>query len=252
MQSPKVLVLDIEISPIVSYTWGLFDQTVSLNQIKADWHVLSWAAKWVGDSKVLYLDQRMSKNVTNDKAILAKLHKLLDQADIVVTQNGKKFDIRKLNARFIIHGFKPPAPYKQIDTCELAKRHFGFTSNKLEYLADKLNTKYKKLAHSKFPGFDLWKAVLRGDKAAWREMERYNKHDVLATEELYLRIAPWGTGVNFRPITGTDACACGSDNYIKRGFGYSITGKYQRFQCTKCGAWSRNGTNLISSKGMRR
>ena len=83
--------------------------------------------------------------------------KLLDEADIVIGQNSKAFDIKKLNARFIIHGMQPPSSYRQIDTKILAKKHFNFTSNKLEYLSDKLNVKYKKQTKRKFSGFEMWK-----------------------------------------------------------------------------------------------
>src|ERR1700722_10331801 len=146
----KVLLFDIETAPIIGYVWGLWDQTVGLNQIKSDWHLLSWSAKWLDDpaSKVMYMDQRNEKNIENDKNILKALWKLLDAADVVITQNGIRFDSKKVNARFILNGMKPPSSYKHIDTCKIASRVFGFTSNKLEYLTDKLNTKYKKLKHA--------------------------------------------------------------------------------------------------------
>jgi len=69
---PKVLILDIETAPIEAFTWGLWDQNVGLNQIKADWTVLSWAAKWLGTpaKAVMYMDQSGAKNVRDDKKIL--------------------------------------------------------------------------------------------------------------------------------------------------------------------------------------
>jgi uncharacterized protein YprB with RNaseH-like and TPR domain len=131
---------------------------------------------------------RISRTI---RKILRDLWKLLDEADIVITQNGKNFDTPKLNARFIEHGMKPPSPYKHLDTYQIARSAAKFTSNKLEYLTEKLCTKYKKLKHEKFPGFALWAECLKGNVAAWNEMRRYNKHDVLATEELYMKIRAW-------------------------------------------------------------
>jgi hypothetical protein len=32
-QGPKVLLFDIETTPLVTYTWGLWDQTIGLNQV---------------------------------------------------------------------------------------------------------------------------------------------------------------------------------------------------------------------------
>ena len=248
---PKILILDIETAPILGYVWGLFDQNVALNQIHADWHLMSYGAKWLDSPKVMYRDQRKEKDISDDSGLASDVRKLLNEADIVVGQNSKRFDIKKINARLVFHGHTPPAPYKQIDTLELAKKHFGFTSNKLEYMSNKLNTKYKKLSHAKYPGFELWKQCLAGNQDAWREMEKYNKHDVLATEELYKKLAPWGTGVNFRPITGTDACSCGATTLQKRGYSYTTTGKFHRYQCTSCGSWSRGAENL-AAKGMKR
>jgi len=55
------------------------------------------------------MDQRYAKNIEDDSGILREIWKMLDEADIVITQNGRKFDQKKLNARFILNGFKPPS-----------------------------------------------------------------------------------------------------------------------------------------------
>ena len=144
---PKVLIYDIETAPIVAHVWSLWKNDVGLNQIQSDWHLLSWSAKWLDDppSKIMYADQRAKRNIQDDKKLLKGIWDLLNECDIVITQNGKKFDQKKLNARFILNGFQPPSSYKHIDTCEIARRHFAFTSNKLQYLTDNLCKKYKKL-----------------------------------------------------------------------------------------------------------
>ena len=72
LAGPRVLLFDIETAPILAHVWGLWDNNVALNQIIADWHVLSWSAKWLGDppSKVMYADQRNAKNIEDDKQLL--------------------------------------------------------------------------------------------------------------------------------------------------------------------------------------
>lgn len=251
-QGPKVLVFDIETAPILGHVWSLWDQNVALNQIKSDWHILSWSAKWLHDpaSKVMYKDQRNAKNIENDKDLMVGIWKLLDEADVVITQNGKSFDQKKLNARFILNGFQPPSSYKHIDTKIIAKRHFAFTSNKLEYMSDKLCTKYKKLKHAKFSGFDLWKECLAGNIEAWKEMEKYNKYDVLALEELYHKLIPWDNSINFNLYSDglNNTCKCGSTDFAKNGFYYTATAKYQRYKCKDCGAEHRDRTNLFSKE----
>lgn len=247
----KVLLVDIETAPILARVWGIRDQNIGLNQIVKDWHLLSWSAKWLGDpaSKIMYMDQRRSKVIHNDKRIVKAIWKLIDEADILITQNGVRFDTKKLNARFVYHKLQPPSSYKQIDTCLIARKHFGFTSNKLEYLTDKLCTKYKKLQHKKFPGIELWNACLAGNPAAWDEMEKYNKHDVLSLEEVYTKLIPWESSINFSLYheAGKAVCTCGSTQFTKRGFFFTNVGKFQRYKCNKCGAETRDRTNLFEA-----
>jgi hypothetical protein len=249
---PKVLIYDIETAPMLGYVWSIWEQNVALNQLHTDWYILSWSAKWLGapDGQVMYSDQRNAKNIENDGPLLSEIWNLLDQADVVVTQNGKSFDQRKLNARFIINGFQPPSSYKHIDTKVIAQKHFGFTSHKLEYMTDKLCTKYKKSSHAKFSGFDMWKQCLAGNIDAWKEMEHYNKLDVLSLEELYNKIIPWDNTVNFNLYSDSQEhiCKCGSKDFIKNGFYYSATCKYQRYKCKKCGAEVRDRKNLFSKE----
>ncbi len=248
---PKVLLVDIETAPLISYTWGMWQQNIALNQIKSDWHLLSWSAKWLGDSpnKIMYMDQRNAKNVEDDKEILKGIWKLLDECDIVISQNGISFDIKKLNARFILNGFSPPSSFKHIDTLRIARKKFAFTSNKLEYMSTKLCKKFKKLKTKKFVGFELWKQCLIGNLAAWKEMELYNKFDVLSLEELYNKLIPWDNkAVDFNLYTegNNNTCKCGGTKFQKYGFHYTTAGKYQRFKCSKCGSEIRSSKNLFS------
>ncbi len=251
MKKPKILVLDIETAPIKAYVWDLWDQNVALNQIQSDWHILSWAAKWLGDppTKIMYADQRNEKNVENDLKCLKKIHALLDEADVILTQNGRRFDKKKLYARFILNDMKPPSPFKHIDTLVIAKANFAFTSNKLEYMSSKLCTKYKKLVGGrKYEGFTLWSECLKGNKAAFKEMERYNKYDVLSLEELYSKLQPYDNTINFDLYHDSEevTCNCGSTNFESRGYALTTTGKFARYRCKECGKWHRGKENLLS------
>jgi hypothetical protein len=244
---PKVLVMDVETSPIIAYVWELKDITVALNQIKQDWAVLAWGAKWLNEpaSKVMYEDQRGRADKYNDKQLLQNLWKLLDEADVVITQNGQSFDGPRLNARFIFHGMKPPSPYKHLDTYRIVRQVAKFTSNKLEYLTDKLCSKYKKVTHGKFPGMTLWKECLAGNLAAFEEMKRYNVLDVLSTEELYNKIKPWKPArmpdTHYVPAKSPRCGTCGEYALQKRGHIVSKKGIHQRYQCHKCGIWTVGG-----------
>lgn len=244
---PKILVFDIETAPLLGYVWGLWENNVGLNQIYSDWYVLSWSAKWLGDDNVMYADQRDAEDIEDDYYTLEGIWNLLDEADIVVTQNGRSFDQKKLNARFILQGFKPPSSYRHLDTKRIAQKHFKFTSNKLEYMTDKLCTKYKKLKHAKFSGFELWKECLKGNIDAWEEMEEYNRYDVLSLEELFFKLAPWDASINLSAYHNdyTHTCMCGSTSHTQVGYYYTNAGKYAKFQCNNCGAESRGKDNYL-------
>lgn len=238
--SQRTLILDVETRPMEAYIWNLKEQFIALNQLKTDWQIMAWSAKWLGEpaASIMYMDTR---NSDTDKGILKVLWNLLDKADIVITQNGQSFDGPKLNARFVLHGMLPPSPYKHLDTYRIAKRVFEFTSNKLEYLTDKLCVKYKKLSHKKFPGMSLWTECLNGNKEAWDEMKRYNIHDVLSTEELYEKIKAWAPETMPKPHgDSTEKCGvCGKYQLQKRGTMRTLKKIYQRFQCQACGAWTK-------------
>lgn len=245
---PKILVIDIETSPILGAVWSLWKQNVSLNMIKSDWYILSYCAKWYHRDEILYEDKKDSWETVDDLPLLESIHALLDEADIVVGQNSIRFDTKKINARFIQNGLRPPKSYRQVDTMVEAKKYFNFTSNKLEYLTDKLCKKYKKLKHAKFSGFELWSACLKGDPDAWAEMQEYNCVDVLATEELYEILRPWMKGhpnINLYNDSLTLRCVCGSEDFSHSGYHYTNTSKFDKFKCDDCGAEVRGKVNLI-------
>lgn len=242
----RILLLDIETAPMEADVWGMWKNNVGLNQLVKDWYILSWSAKWLGVDKPYYADQRNVPldQIEDDSAILAKLHALLDQADVVVAHNAARFDVPKINARFIKAGFLPPSPYKIIDTLLIAKKQFKFSSNRLEYLAKFLDVPQKKLAHHRFPGHALWTAVRKGNKQAWAEMKTYNIADVYALEGVYLKLRPWDKlhpNVAVTEDSDEHLCpTCGSVHVTPRGFTHTNVGKYQRYVCGDCGSWSRS------------
>ena len=244
----RVLILDIETSPLLVYVWELKDQYVGLNQMIKDWDIMAWSAKWLNThaSNIHYFDKRRDKD---DKRILKPLWDLLNEADVVITQNGKAFDSKKINARFMLHKMPPPSPYKHLDTYLIAKNAAAFTSHSLEYLSDRFCTKYKKLSHKQFPGLSLWIECLKGNNKAWEEMKTYNIHDVLATEEFYNKIKGWVPQNAPKLFTTASVCSiCGS---MAQRRGTELKGKtlVQRVQCKSpsCGKW---GTETIP-KGLK-
>lgn len=250
LQAPKILAIDIETAPHTAYVFGLFKQNIAINQIRETGRTLCFAWKWLrgGEDKAIgYVSE-----LDGREAMLKKAHELLDEADIVVTYNGKKFDVPTLNKEFLESAIGPPSPYKQVDLYTVARSQFRFASNKMDHLAKQLGIKTK-VRHS---GFGLWVRCMEGDKKAWEKMKRYNKRDVLILDKLYDRLLPWikshpnvtlytqpigsvlPTPVVNRPH-GYACPQCGSHKVQRRGTAYARTQTYARYYCTSCTSWSR-------------
>lgn len=238
MSKPKILFMDIETSPILGYTWGIWQQDVI--QVKDDWQILSIGWKWLGEKTVHVIGQDdlpgYKPGVVDDAKSMRHIHKLLDEADIVIGHNSDQFDIKKMNARMIVHNLPPPSPFRSIDTKKIAKRYGAFTSNRLGSLAKDLDISLK----SSPGGFETWLGCMAGDPKAWRRMKKYNKLDIPPLEDLYIKLRPWidnHPGLNIysnRP----DACPrCGGNKLQARGYRMTKVQKYQRFKCLSCGGW---------------
>ena len=237
----RILLLDIETSPNTVHCWGLWQQNVGINQILESSEVMCWAAKWYGEKEV----QFMSNQDNSHMDMLASIYDLISEADVVVHYNGKKFDMPTLNKEFLLLGWTPPAPYKQIDLLRVVRSNFKFPSNKLDYVAQRLGVG-KKVKHE---GHELWIKCMNKDPQAWKKMERYNKQDVVLLEKVYDILLPWiksHPNHNLYVDHGHVCTNCGSSHLIKRGFNRTVGGVYQRYQCTDCGSWSQ-GTKSVKS-----
>lgn len=237
---PKILLLDIENSPNLAYVWGKYQQDVV--QFEREWFILSYAYKWLNDTKVQAkalpdYKKVFKKDSTNDEELLKDLWKILNEADIIIAHNGDEFDIKKINARFVFHGLTPPAPYKTIDTLKVARRYFQFTSNKLGDLAEHLKVGKK----METGGFELWIQCIKENLKAWKKMVEYNKQDIVLLEKVYYALRPWDT---YHPNMGVylqeNVCSkCGSNKLQSRGTYVAKSLLYNRFQCQDCGSWMR-------------
>lgn len=238
---PKVLIFDIETSPLKAFVWqkSIWKANVGADQILSEWFMLCWSAKWLFSDKVMSdrLTGRESKD-EDDSRIVKSLWKLLDEADIVIAHNGDSFDVPNMNTRFVVHNIPPTSPYQTIDTRLVAKRQFGFTHNSLNGLAKVFGFNVKIETN-----FDLWKRCIDGDDKALAYMEEYNIHDVELLEEVYMKLRPWIKGhPNLGLYVETDRPVCpncgNTDIKWTEKYYYTQTGKYRTFRC-KCGAFGR-------------
>ena len=241
IRMPRILLFDIETLPMECYIWQLFKNVVMPHQMIKDWSMLTWSAKW------LFEDTIMSDSVSGaeavdreDLSILVTLWSLLDQADIVIAHGAHRFDIPRSNARFMHYGMMPPSPYQVIDTLTSLKKVSWPSSYKLEFINKFLQLEQLKGSSN----FGMWKRAAKGDDKAIEEMLVYNQQDVVALEDLYLRIRPW---IKSHPNVGTylesdePVCPnCGNENLIWNGSYHTPAGRYQAFRCENCGAIGRS------------
>lgn len=252
---PKILLIDIETTPLNMYAWRMW-QTDALSVIE-DFYILCFSYKWYGEKKThvksLIDYPSYSKDIKSDKLLMKDAWKLLEEADIVLGHNSDRFDIKKLNARMLINGMPPYSPVRQIDTLKMARKTFGFTSNKLDELGKALGVGRKEQVGSKL---QMWFDCMAGNsssdsKKAWKDMKQYAKQDVVLLEEVYDKLKPWSPTVNLGMYVDRDnpVCPkCGHDDLMKRGTSATNSGEYQRYQCKSCRGYSR-ARNKITNSG---
>jgi len=235
----KILLIDLETSPNISYTWyGKYE--VDVIDFIEEGYILSFAYKWLGKPVKAYSlkDFKMDK-----KKLIQKLWEVFNDADVIIAHNATQFDIKWANRAFVLYDLTPPSPYKVVDTLTLARGKFKFNSNRLNDLG-----KYLGLGEKiETGGFGLWKKCMLGDKKSFDKMVRYNKQDILLLEKVYLRLRPYITTHPNINLEYDECPMCGGNNVVSQGYKILIGGfKRQQMQCKDCGRWfsSKNKIRL--------
>ena len=236
-RSPKILLLDIESAACVGRFWRN-PWSTSIIRIVHDTHMLSWSVKWLDGKQITrslpdYKGYKAGSR--DDKALVEELCGILEQADIVVGHNLKKFDLPYIKGRAVINGLRPIKKLAIYDTRDAAKRHFGFTSNKMDDICRTMGFEPKIPIH-----FETWEGCESGDMKSWRKMVRYNAHDVSPMlESIYLKFRAWDQAhpnlatISNNPVVSCPSC--GSTDYVLRGWDYTVTGRRRAYECKPCG-----------------
>lgn len=185
--APKVLVYDIETSQMNVKTFRTGEQRIRGDQIQEDWYVLSWTAKWLfkKDTFGSIVNPSEAKR-RNDKRVVREFHNVLKQADFVITYNGDRFDIKRMNWRFMVHKMRPVQHYKSIDLFREIKKVADPSSLSLDFIAKQLGYGGK-LETNK----GLWDDCEAGKKEALDYMYTYNSMDIWKTEDVYAHVRPY-------------------------------------------------------------
>lgn len=231
----RILVIDIERRPMLSYHWAPKVDYIPPSMNVERGEIISFAAKWYGERQIVF------RSVHHDgrDAMLDEAWRLMDEAHILVGYNSQGFDVKHLFEEFAKDWRRPPSPHFDVDLLRAVRARFRFPYNRLDEVCRDLGLETK-LAND---GWDLWLACMNGDDKAWRTMKRYNRQDVVITEQLYDRLRPWIKGhpnVNmFREERVSGCSRCGSADTEAAGFHYTQTRAYRMFVCNACGSYDR-------------
>ena len=108
---PRVLTVDIETSPHLCFSYELWNTNITPDKIVEPSRILCWAGKWLGESKVMFYGEHTHTR----EQMIAALWDALDEADVLITYNGVKFDVPHIMREFITADFLPPSPWIDID-----------------------------------------------------------------------------------------------------------------------------------------
>lgn len=233
LKKAKILIFDLEVSPMLAYTYNYYEGNVL--KVVEPQKLLCFSYKWLGDDgdpKVVNLIDG-SVDPKNDKWITKQLWNLLNEANYAVAHNGGRFDAKMANTFFVAHGMTPPSPYKMIDTLTAARQKFKFPSNKLDELGKFLEVGKK----TEVTCGDLWESCLNGDKKAYKLMAKYCANDVALLESVYWKVMPFAPSVNINKTVNEEMVCpiCGSTHFVRKGFvpDAAISPSWE-YECEEC------------------
>lgn len=233
MSKPKInrLIWDIETSPNIAFLWRTgYKLNVGHHNLLKERAIICICYKWEGSKKThaLKWDNGCDRKLLEDFLEVAK------KADELVAHNGDRFDIKWFNTRCIFHGLEPIGDWKTIDTLKIAKKHFCFNSNRLDYLGRFLVGECK----MDTGGFDTWKEIcLNNCPKAMKHMIKYCKQDVELLENVWKQLEVYHKPkTHVGRMNGEDAWTCpqtGSRNVSKSKTRYTAAGTKQHQMYSK-------------------
>lgn len=251
----RILTLDIETLWNLVGSWDTYSKgNWSAVHTFIEWFPLGVGVKWFHEEPQYFALEdykgykppiKMYRNGDilfrnpNIKPLLKDVWECLDRADIIITWNGKRFDIKKLNSKFVKHGFPEFSPFFHIDVMKEKTKIMASNSNSLDATGEEWGTA-RKQAHE---GKGLWLKVATGEKPAQKEMANYCMQDLVVTELNYERLRGWIR--NHPPMNvimkRPEACpTCGRIGTMnpRESWRFTTAKQYRYYRCKikSCGA----------------
>ena len=188
----NILYFDLESSLMGTLTFGLWNQNISGNRITKHSHLLSnsWAFNDELPQGVRLTPEDVAEG--NDLLVVVDTIRAIEKADLIISFNGKKFDVPLLKTRALLHGLPPIKFPPHLDLMQEAKRNFRFPSNSMQNISLYLG-EHGKLATS---GRNLWERCYNHSNYddcndALAQMLEYGLRDIDATRDLHKRMQGW-------------------------------------------------------------
>lgn len=171
-----------------------------------------------------------------DAPLMRRVHKLLVEADALVSWYGKEFDLKFLNSRMLLAGLKPLPPFghNHVDLYFVCQRNFKLHSGRMQAFAETFGCPVDKTPVRA----DIWRRANRGDPKALRYVVEHCRRDVDILHWVYQTVRPY---VRLHPPVSQDgrACrVCGGTEWLSNGWRFRLGGRHRRLQCQGCGHWT--------------
>lgn len=262
----RYLYWDLENSFMQGYFFGIWQVNIPISQVTKHSHLLTaaWAVNDEEPQGIRVTPEDVKTG--NDLEVVVKLIEAINDCDVIVTFNGKRFDVKKLNTRALFWGLPPCVMPKHIDLMQDAKRLFSFPSNSMQNVSQYLGLDGK-IATG---GSRLWQRCAEYEnydvcQNALEEMLTYNIQDIVATRDLHKRFMGWSKntpniatitkqvqGRNLKEDTELLCVHCGSDDVSKimvdgvAKKGYTAVSSFDLY---RCGESDCRGVSRVNASG---
>lgn len=239
MTGPRILFFDTERAPPMWWDWeNPKEHRIHYGQLVAPGYFTSiqWQYDYQNEpSSFSLLDTKGALKKNCDKEIVKKALSLIDDADIVVAHNGKRFDWKHLRARAIYHGLQPIGKPYIIDTLQEAKKS-AFPSNSLHGLSGHLGLPEKGTNSANITL--LVAGTLEQREEQVRLQTEYGVKDIPPLIALYEKLKPFmDSPPNVGAFHGLPCCpSCGGTELAKKGVRLLQGGRAvrQQWKCRSC------------------
>ena len=244
----KVLFWDIETNPGLYYGWSMrYEPFYQIERTSISCIAYKWEHE--DEVKVIHLSKaEWNKDPRNDRSIIKKMSKIINEADVMVAHNGDGFDWKKFNALVLKHNLPPLKKPKLVDTLKMVRSQMKFDSHALGALCIELKVSLK-IENEK----NLFvKALNDWDK--YQKLCKYCVGDVVALQDVYNKLKPYcKPAYHVGKLSGIDhSCAsCGSEDLVKFGTYITASAEVQRYRCKDCLSTATVGTTSKRNNNTR-